>query len=166
MTSGMPPTIALLGDVMLGRSVARELQSTDPADLWSPEVRELVRSCDAVVCNLECCVSERGTHTERVRGKPFFFRAPPAAIDSLASIGVRVAGLANNHALDFEEEALGDTLSYLQEAGIEVRAGSAKGLIEEAPEAYKDVEQVVDVVAETGIGAKVARLRPIAIIKG
>jgi tRNA-splicing ligase RtcB (3'-phosphate/5'-hydroxy nucleic acid ligase) len=54
----------------------------------------------------------------------------------------------------------------LQEAGIEVRAGSAKGLIEEAPEAYKDVEQVVDVVAETGIAAKVARLRPIAIIKG
>jgi tRNA-splicing ligase RtcB (3'-phosphate/5'-hydroxy nucleic acid ligase) len=54
----------------------------------------------------------------------------------------------------------------LQEAGIEVRAGSAKGLIEEAPEAYKDVEQVVDVMAETGIAVKVARLRPIAIIKG
>jgi tRNA-splicing ligase RtcB len=54
----------------------------------------------------------------------------------------------------------------LQEAGIEVRASSAKGLIEEAPEAYKDVDQVVDVMAETGIATKVARLRPMAIIKG
>ena len=54
----------------------------------------------------------------------------------------------------------------LQEAGIEVRAGSAKGLIEEAPEAYKDVDAVVEVMAEAGIVTKVARLRPIAIIKG
>jgi tRNA-splicing ligase RtcB (3'-phosphate/5'-hydroxy nucleic acid ligase) len=54
----------------------------------------------------------------------------------------------------------------LEEAGIEIRAGSAKGLIEEAPEAYKDVDQVVEVMATTGIVAKVARLRPIAIIKG
>jgi tRNA-splicing ligase RtcB (3'-phosphate/5'-hydroxy nucleic acid ligase) len=54
----------------------------------------------------------------------------------------------------------------LHDAGIEVRAASAKGLIEEAPEAYKAVDQVVDVVAETHIADKVARLRPIAIIKG
>ena len=54
----------------------------------------------------------------------------------------------------------------LHDAGIEVRAASAKGLIEEAPEAYKAVDQVVDVMAETGIAVKVARLRPIAIVKG
>jgi tRNA-splicing ligase RtcB (3'-phosphate/5'-hydroxy nucleic acid ligase) len=47
-----------------------------------------------------------------------------------------------------------------------VRAASARGLIEEAPAAYKDVEQVVDVMAATGVTAKVARLVPIAIIKG
>jgi tRNA-splicing ligase RtcB len=40
------------------------------------------------------------------------------------------------------------------------------GLAEEAPEAYKDVERVVDVVAQAGIARKVARLRPIAVIKG
>jgi tRNA-splicing ligase RtcB (3'-phosphate/5'-hydroxy nucleic acid ligase) len=65
-----------------------------------------------------------------------------------------------------------ETISYdrllraLRDAGIEVRAGSPKGLIEEAPEAYKSVDEVVDVMAEIGIAAKVARLRPIAIIKG
>ena len=54
----------------------------------------------------------------------------------------------------------------LYDAGIEVRAASVKGLIEEAPEAYKSVDQVVDVMADTGIAVKVARLRPIAIVKG
>ena len=54
----------------------------------------------------------------------------------------------------------------LNEAGVEVRAGSAKGLMEEAPQAYKAVEDVVDVVAGIGLAAKVARLRPIAVIKG
>jgi tRNA-splicing ligase RtcB len=54
----------------------------------------------------------------------------------------------------------------LHDAGIEVRAASAKGLIEEAPEAYKAVDQVVDVMAKTGIAVKVARLRPIAVVKG
>ncbi len=54
----------------------------------------------------------------------------------------------------------------LHDMGIEVRAASAKGLIEEAPAAYKDVEQVVDVMAATGVTAKVARLVPVAIIKG
>jgi tRNA-splicing ligase RtcB (3'-phosphate/5'-hydroxy nucleic acid ligase) len=54
----------------------------------------------------------------------------------------------------------------LHDLGIEVRAASAKGLIEEAPAAYKDVEQVVDVMAATGITVTVARLVPIAIVKG
>jgi tRNA-splicing ligase RtcB (3'-phosphate/5'-hydroxy nucleic acid ligase) len=54
----------------------------------------------------------------------------------------------------------------LHDMGIEVRAASARGLIEEAPAAYKDVEQVVDVMAATGVTAKVARLVPIATIKG
>lgn len=50
--------------------------------------------------------------------------------------------------------------------GIHVQAGSRSGLAEEAPEAYKDVEKVVNVVAGAGIANKVARLRPIAVIKG
>ncbi|MBV8954865.1 MAG: RtcB family protein [Solirubrobacterales bacterium] len=54
----------------------------------------------------------------------------------------------------------------LEEQGIAVQAGSARGLAEEAPEAYKDVERVVDVVHAAGLAAKVARLRPIGVIKG
>jgi tRNA-splicing ligase RtcB len=54
----------------------------------------------------------------------------------------------------------------LHDMGIEVRAASAKGLIEEAPAAYKDVEEVVNVMAKVGITVKVARLVPVAIVKG
>jgi tRNA-splicing ligase RtcB len=54
----------------------------------------------------------------------------------------------------------------LESGGIVVRAGSMSGLAEEAPIAYKDVSRVVEVVHNAGIARKVARLRPIAVVKG
>jgi tRNA-splicing ligase RtcB len=54
----------------------------------------------------------------------------------------------------------------LEAGGIHVRAGSMAGLAEEAPSAYKDVDRVVDVVAGAGIARKVARLVPVAVVKG
>jgi tRNA-splicing ligase RtcB len=59
-----------------------------------------------------------------------------------------------------------DVLRDLEERGIVVRAGSMAGLAEEAPQAYKDVESVVDVAHGAGISRKVARTRPIAVVKG
>jgi tRNA-splicing ligase RtcB len=60
----------------------------------------------------------------------------------------------------------GDLRRRLEQQGIAVRALSSRGLAEEAPEAYKDVERVVDVVQAAGLAAKVARLRPVGVIKG
>ena len=54
----------------------------------------------------------------------------------------------------------------LELQGIRVRAGSMSGLAEEAPVAYKDVDRVVDVVHGAGIAKKVARLTPVAVVKG
>ncbi len=59
-----------------------------------------------------------------------------------------------------------DLRDELEDRGISVRAGSMPGLAEEAPLAYKDVDSVVEVVSKAGIAEKVARLRPIAVIKG
>ncbi len=59
-----------------------------------------------------------------------------------------------------------DLREELEELGIAVRAGSMPGLAEEAPKAYKDVDEVIEVVANAGIAEKVARLRPVAVIKG
>ena len=114
----MTPTIGLLGDVMLGRGVAEHLAEVPPEEVWSAELRELCLDCDLVIGNLECCLSERGDPTTRIPGKPFFFRAPPRAVESLRAIGVAAVGLANNHALDFGDCALLDTLELLGEAGI------------------------------------------------
>lgn len=57
-------------------------------------------------------------------------------------------------------------LSRLGKQGITVCAGSMSGLAEETPEAYKDVSRVVEVVERAGIGRKVVRLEPIAVVKG
>lgn len=66
-----------------------------------------------------------------------------------------------------KKEVRGDALRKELEAdGIKVRAGSLPGLAEEAPSAYKDVDMVVDTVSRAGIARKVARLRPVAVIKG
>jgi len=54
----------------------------------------------------------------------------------------------------------------LEDRGILVKAASRGTLVEEAPEAYKDVSQVVEVVHRAGISRKVAKLRPWAVIKG
>jgi tRNA-splicing ligase RtcB len=59
-----------------------------------------------------------------------------------------------------------DLIREMRERGIAVQAGSMSGLAEEAPQAYKDVERVVDVVAGAGLARKVARLEPLGVIKG
>lgn len=50
--------------------------------------------------------------------------------------------------------------------GIFIQAGSFSGLAEEAPQAYKDIELVVNVVHQAGIAQKVARLKPVGVMKG
>jgi tRNA-splicing ligase RtcB len=54
----------------------------------------------------------------------------------------------------------------LEERGILVRAASRATVDEEIPEAYKDVARVVDVVHAAGIGRKVVKLTPVAVVKG
>ncbi len=60
----------------------------------------------------------------------------------------------------------GDLRAELEASGIHVRAGSMPGLAEEAPAAYKDVDRVIEVVHGAGIAKKVARITPVAVVKG
>jgi tRNA-splicing ligase RtcB len=64
---------------------------------------------------------------------------------------------------DFRGE---DLRRELEGRGIKIRTGSMSGLAEEAPSAYKDVDAVVETVVAAGIAHKVARLRPLAVVKG
>jgi poly-gamma-glutamate capsule biosynthesis protein CapA/YwtB (metallophosphatase superfamily) len=113
----MTVTVALAGDTMLGRGVARALATTPPEALVAPEVRAAIGQADLVVLNLECCISDRGRPWD-APGKSFFFRAPLRAVELLALLGTDCVTLANNHALDYGVEALADTLNLLAAAGI------------------------------------------------
>ena len=70
--------------------------------------------------------------------------------------------------MGFTKKAVrGDALRReLEAGGIRIRAKSMSGLAEEAPAAYKDVDIVVETVVAAGIARTVARLRPLAVIKG
>lgn len=57
-------------------------------------------------------------------------------------------------------------LDALAAKGISIRVASPKLVMEEAPESYKDVTQVVDTCHEAGISRKAIKLRPIAVVKG
>ena len=66
-----------------------------------------------------------------------------------------------------KREIRGDELrNRLEKGGIVVKTGSLSGLAEEAPEAYKDVDQVVECVIGARLANKVARLKPLVVIKG
>ncbi len=59
-----------------------------------------------------------------------------------------------------------DVKKQLEKQDIDIEAGSFKGISEEAPEAYKDIDEVVEVSHKAGIGNLVAKLKPIAVMKG
>ena len=153
------PTIGLLGDVMLGRKVAERLDRDPRAELWSPRLRDVCRSCDALVLNLECCVSARGAPTPLIPGKPFFFRAPPSGVGALRTIEVSLASVANNHALDFGADALADTLLHLEAeripsvgAGLDLES-ARRGAVVQAGSARIGVVAASDHPAEFAAGA-------------
>ncbi len=66
-----------------------------------------------------------------------------------------------------KKEVRGDTLiRELEIKGIHIQAGSLSGLAEESPSAYKDVDEVVNIVNEVGLARKIARLTPVVVVKG
>lgn len=76
------------------------------------------------------------------------------------------AGRVKGRVAAMKELDLEKVKTSLLDKGIIVRSGSSKGIIEEAPEVYKDIDEVVRVSEEVGIGKVVARLKPLCVIKG
>ena len=122
--------VALLGDTMLGRGVARVLADEPPASVVAPEVVEAAREADLAVANLECCISERGAPGPD-RASPSSSvrrRRRPALL-----LGVGCVTLANNHALDYGEEALLDTLATSTPPASPGRRGRTRRLAAVVP---------------------------------
>ena len=111
-------TLLAGGDVLLERS---ERLGLNPFESIEPHLG----SSDLSVVNVEMAISDRGTpHNKR-----FVFRAPPSAARRIAAGGVRVANLANNHAMDYGGEALADTIDLLEGAGV-VTVGAGRNIDE------------------------------------
>ena len=114
-------TLLAGGDVLMERS---ERLGLDPFASIAPSLG----SSDLSVVNVEMAISDRGTpHYKR-----FVFRTPPSAAGRIADGGVRVANLANNHAMDYGADALSDTIDLLEGAGV-VTIGAGR----DADEAYR-----------------------------
>ncbi|MDF2538107.1 MAG: hypothetical protein K0S76_1128 [Herbinix sp.] len=82
----------------------------------SKDLVEEMKAVDIMMLNNEFAYSTRGT---KLPDKSYTFRANPKRVDILHEMGVDIVSLANNHALDYGQDALLDTFTTLDEAGIE-----------------------------------------------
>jgi poly-gamma-glutamate capsule biosynthesis protein CapA/YwtB (metallophosphatase superfamily) len=123
-------TLALMGDVMLGRKVAEALSyRMRPEEPWG-DVMPLLNEADLRIANLECAITDKDRPWIRTP-KVFHFRTPPSAVETLWIARIDACSLANNHILDFEEQGLLDTLEHLDAAGIR-HAGAGRNREEAA----------------------------------
>jgi poly-gamma-glutamate capsule biosynthesis protein CapA/YwtB (metallophosphatase superfamily) len=99
--------LTAVGDVMLGRGVTDKSQPFVAVAPW-------LGAADLTLGNLECVIAEEGVP----RPGPCRLRASASAVAVLRDAGFDVLGLANNHALDFGQVGLAETVSRLQKAGI------------------------------------------------
>ncbi len=134
--STKPVTLAFVGDLMLGRGVSAMFATRTPESFWG-DALPVLQSADAVIANLESPITEAGSAWRRT-WKAFRFRAGPRALDVLRAGNVRCVNLANNHALDYGEHGLIETLDRLDAGGI-AHAGGGRNLADAIKPALVDV---------------------------
>jgi len=118
---------------MLGRLVNDVLSEMPPEFPWG-DTLPLFRQADVRVCNLECVISDRGSPWKRTP-KAFHFRTDAKNVQVLKAARMDAVSNANNHALDFESEALSDMLTILDKKNI-ARAGAGRDLAEASRPAF------------------------------
>jgi tRNA-splicing ligase RtcB len=90
----------------------------------------------------------------------------PGSMEKTFGTTCHGAGRAMSRTAAVKEAAGRRIDKELEARGVIARAQSYRGLAEEQPKAYKDVDEVVEVVHKAGLSNKVARMRPIGVIKG
>jgi len=92
--------------------------------------------------------------------------AQPGALDETFGSTCHGAGRVLSRSQAIRRLNKQKILNFLSSKGISVRARGKKTLLEEAPDAYKDIDRVVSIVEKAGISSRVARLVPMGVIKG
>lgn len=105
-------------------------------DCISPELIKMMNDADIMCINNEFTYSTGGTP---LNNKAYAFRAHPSRVNILKDMGVDIVSLANNHAYDYGEESLIDTLATLKEAGIDY-FGAGHNLEEAMKPVYYEID--------------------------
>ncbi len=129
-------TLGFAGDILFDDNYAAgnafKINGGRPEGVIGESLLEMMKGVDIMMVNNEFPYSNRGFPTPE---KTYTFRAKPETASLLDMMGVDIVGLANNHAYDYGEEALLDTLDTLDNAGI-VHTGAGRNLEEASHPIY------------------------------
>ena len=120
------PVLAFVGDMLFTENTLSRYHQQGISSMFSEELLSAMTDADLFMVNEEFPFSTRG---EAAEDKQFTFRVDPSYVRIFQEIGVDVATVANNHALDFGVNAFADSLDTLDQAGI-ARVGGGRTLSE------------------------------------
>lgn len=133
----LPLQLVFAGDVLLSDHVLNAYQKAgNIGGVVDSGFRQVIDGSDIFMANEEFPFSSRGT---AAADKQFTFRLPPEKVSMFQELGIDIVTLANNHALDFGTDALLDTCSTLDEAGI-LRVGAGANLEEAKKPVFMEVK--------------------------
>lgn len=113
LTSFDKLTLVFAGDMQFTGTVADRIKKNGTGYPFA-EVTPILKQADFALGNLETTLTTRGS----AQDKQFTFRSDPRMAKAIADSGFDAVGLANNHTLDFGEDALSDTIDFVKKAGL------------------------------------------------
>ena len=125
------------GDVMMTAYFKNYIDSKGVDYMWE-DVRELIKSADYSIFNLETSVSLRGKDT---KPSGYGFRSEPSTLEGLKNAGIDMVSLANNHVMDYGRDAFSDTITSLNEYGIK-HIGAGENLRDASKVIYEEINGV------------------------
>jgi poly-gamma-glutamate capsule biosynthesis protein CapA/YwtB (metallophosphatase superfamily) len=105
------------GDTVLARW-EHDLVGRSGYDWPLAGIKSVLSTADAVLCNLECCISRKGTPADKGERCPFYYRARPEMLRCLTEAGVDLVTAANNHGGDYGPGSVPDTAAWCRQAGL------------------------------------------------
>lgn len=143
-----PVTLSFAGDVYFSELAIENYEKNGIDGLADEEMLELMKSSDRFILNHEFAFSNRG---EPMEDKQYTLRTDPRYVSILQDLGTDLVSIANNHILDFGQEAFLDTLDTLQNAQISY-IGGGKNIDEaSAPEKWEIQGHSIAVFAATRV---------------
>lgn len=124
------------GDIYMSDYVTKTYDKTGINGILSKELQEEFSAADIVMVNQEFAFSSRGT---KAPNKQFTFKVDPKYVAAFTDMGIDIVTLANNHSLDFGEEALMDSFTTLKDAGI-MYSGAGNNLVEAREIKYIEIQ--------------------------